>query len=51
VVDCTGLENRQPARVPGFESLSFRQQKQQIGPLLRFAKQAQGKPKTVRMQN
>jgi hypothetical protein len=25
VVDCTGLENRQPARVPGFESLSFRQ--------------------------
>ena len=25
VVDCTGLENRQPARAPGFESLSFRQ--------------------------
>ncbi len=24
VVDCTGLENRQPERVPGFESLSFR---------------------------
>ena len=25
VVDCTGLENRQTERFPGFESLSFRQ--------------------------
>ena len=24
MVDCTGLENRQPARVPGFESLALR---------------------------
>ena len=27
MVDCTGLENRQTERFPGFESLSFRQKR------------------------